>query len=316
MRLIRTAPAGRTLILGLDDEWLVGLTAIARNCSFARRRICMPYVEVGTENSGAIEIYYEDHGVGSPVVLIHGYPLNGHSWEKQEAALLSAGFRVIAYDRRGFGASSQPSLGYDYDTFAADLDALLVKLGLSDVALIGGSMGTGEVTRYLGKYGSGRVSKAAMLAPLGPFLLKTADNPSGVERAIFEDFMAAIVADRPAAMKTFLDNCYNIDLLGGSRVSDQAWQTSFNVAVAASAKATLDCVAAWLEDFREDVSRIDVPVLIVQGDDDRILPIASTSKQLRRLLRDVRCVVIEGGPHAICWTHAHEVNKALLEFLE
>jgi non-heme chloroperoxidase len=276
----------------------------------------MPYVEVGTENSGAIEIYYEDHGVGSPVVLIHGYPLNGHSWEKQEAALLSAGHHVIAYDRRGFGASSQPSLGYDFDTFAADLDALLVKLDLSDVALVGGSMGTGEVTRYLGKYGSGRVSKAAMLAPLGPFLLKTADNPSGVDRAIFEDFMAAIVADRPAAMKTFLDNCYNIDLLGGSRVSDQAWQTSFNVAVAASAKATLDCVAAWLEDFREDVRRIDVPVLIVQGDDDRILPIASTSKQLRRLLRDVRSVVIEGGPHAICWTHAHEVNKALLEFLE
>ena len=214
----------------------------------------MPFVTVGRENSAAIRIYYEDHGSGSPVVLVHGYALNGHSWEKQEAALLAAGHRVITYDRRGSGASSRPSVGYDFDTLADDLHALLSRLDLREVVLAGFAMGTGEVTRYLAAHGPARVKAAVLVAPLLPFLLKTDDNPDGIDRSVFDGMTARIAADRPAAMKDFLDRSYNIDLLGGSRVSDQAWQNSFYVAIAASAHATLGCVTACLEDFRGDLA--------------------------------------------------------------
>jgi len=275
----------------------------------------MSFLTVGHENSEAIQIYYEDHGSGAPVVLVHGYLLDGHSWEKQEAALLDAGYRVITYDRRGFGNSSRPSVGYDYDTLSADLNVLLTELDLHDVTLVGFSMGTGEVTRYLAAYGSGRVRAAALLAPLPPFLLRTGDNPDGIDRSVFEEFMAEISADRPAAAKTFLDKFYNIDLLGGSHVSDQAWQNSFHVAIRASAKAVRDCVAASLEDFRDDLPRVDVPVLVVQGSQDRILPPEATGDRLPALIRNVRRVVIEGGPNAIIWTHAGQVNQALLDFI-
>lgn len=275
----------------------------------------MPFVTVGRENSGAIQIHYEDHGSGAPVVLIHGYPLSGDSWEKQAAAMLAAGRRVIAYDRRGFGASSQPSVGYDYDTFAADLNVLLNELDLRDVMLAGFGMGTGEVTRYLSAHGSSRVSCAAMLAPVPPFLLKTSDNPHGIDRRVFEDIMADITADRPAAMKTLLDCFYNIDVLGGGRVSDQAWQTSFYQAIGAAPAAALACVPACLEDFRADLAKIDVPVLVLQGDQDRILPPEATGNRLPPLLRNSRHVRIAGGPHAITWTHADEVNQALLDFI-
>lgn len=275
----------------------------------------MPYVNVGQENSGSIDLYYEDHGTGTPIVLIHGYPLSGHSWEKQERVLLEAGYRVITYDRRGFGASSQPTVGYDYDTFAADLHALVEKLNLLDMVLVGFSMGTGEVTRYLGSYGSARVRKAALLAPIPPFLRKTADNPEGVDQSVFDGIMAAIVADRPAYLKAFLDDFYNVDKLGGTRISDQAWQLSFNVAVGASATATLACVRTWLTDFRRDLPKINVPMLVVQGDEDRILPIDSTGRRLPNLIKDVRFIEVAGGPHNIGWTHPEEVNKALLDFL-
>ena len=275
----------------------------------------MPYVNVGQENSGPIDIYYEDHGSGTPVVLIHGYPLNGASWEKQAAALLDAGYRVITYDRRGFGKSSQPSVGYEYDTFAADLDALMTKLDLRSAVIGGFSMGTGEVTRYLSRYGSGRVSKAALFGPIPPFLLKTPDNPEGVDQSVFDGIKAAIVADRFAYQKAFLDNFYNVDTYGGTRISDQAWQASFNVAVSASATATLACVDTWLTDFRGDLPKIDVPTLVVQGDADRILPYEATGKRLPGLIKDLKYVVVEGGPHAIGWTHADEVNAALLDFL-
>ena len=275
----------------------------------------MSFITVGHENSGAIRIYYEDHGSGAPVVLVHGYLLDGHSWEKQEAALLDSGYRVITYDRRGFGASSRPSVGYNYDTLSADLNVLLSELDLHDVTLVGFSTGTGEVTRYLAAYGSGRVHGAALLAPLPPFLLRTGDNPQGIDRSVFDEFMAEISADRPAATKTFLDKFYNIDLLGGSHVSDQARQNSFHVAIGASAKATLDCVGASLEDFRGDLPRIDVPVLVVQGSQDRILPPEATGDRLPPLIRNVRRVVIEGGPNAIIWTHADQVNQALLDFI-
>lgn len=275
----------------------------------------MPKITVGQENGHDIEINYYDHGTGDPVVLIHGYPLDARSWEKQERVLLEAGHRVISYDRRGFGGSSQPVIGYDYDTFAADLNALLEQLDLQDVVLVGFSMGTGEVTRYLGRYGSARVRKAVLLASVPPYLLKADDSPEGVDGSVFEGIKAAIVKDRPAYFKDFLDNFFNVDVLAGTRISDQAWQAAFNMALAASAHAAYACVDTWLTDFREDVSRIDVPVLLVHGNDDRILPYASTAVRLPDMIKDLTFITVEGGPHNIAWTHPEEVNSALLDFL-
>jgi non-heme chloroperoxidase len=275
----------------------------------------MPFITVGEENSSTIDLYYEDHGTGRPVVLIHGWPLNGASWEKQVAALLDAGNRVITYDRRGFGASDKPAFGYDYDTFAADLDAVLTHLDLSDVVLVGFSMGTGEVTRYLGSYGSARIAKAVVLGVVPPFLLRTEDNPDGVDGSVFEGIQGAIRADRPAFISAFLADFYNVDVLGGDRVSDQVVQYSWNVGVSASAKATLDCVPAWLTDFRADLPKIDVPVLIVHGDADRTLPLAATAIPLSQRIAGARLVVLEGAPHGLIWTHAEEVNKELLAFI-
>jgi non-heme chloroperoxidase len=275
----------------------------------------MPRIAVGMQNEAPIEIHYEDHGSGHPVVLIHGYPLNGNSWERQEPELLASGHRVISYDRRGFGRSSQPTVGYDYDTFAADLNVLLEHLDLNDVVLVGFSMGTGEVTRYLGTYGSNRVRKAALLGTIPPFLLKTDDNPEGVDGHVFESIKAAIVKDRYAYFEDFLNNFYNVDVLGGSRISDHAWQASFNVAAGASPFATYACVDTWLTDFRGDLPKIDVPVLVVHGTDDRILPFEATAARLPDLIDDVKLVAVEGGPHNIAWTHPDDVNDALLDFI-
>jgi non-heme chloroperoxidase len=275
----------------------------------------MPKVTVGRENSADIEIHYEDHGAGQPVVLIHGYPLSGRAWDKQVPALLEADYRVITYDRRGFGQSSQPVAGYDYDTFAADLNTLLEHLDLRETVLVGHSMGTGEVTRYLGAFGSGRVAMGVLISPIPPYLLQTADNPDGVPHSLFDGFAQAARADTPAWMKGFLDNFYNIDTLRGTRVSDQAYQASWNIAVTASATAAVACIPTWTTDFRDDLPKIDVPVLVVHGDADQVLPIDKTGRQLPGLIKDVELVVIEGGPHAIPWTHADQVNTALLEFL-
>ena len=275
----------------------------------------MPRITVGAENSAAIEIHYEDHGSGQPVVLIHGYPLNGASWEKQERALLRAGYRVITYDRRGFGKSSQPTVGYDYNTFAADLNAVLEHIGLDRVVLVGFSMGTGEVVRYLGTYGSARVAKAVLIGAIPPFLLKTSDNPEGVDGSVFDDIKAAVESDRPAYFKNFLDNFYNVDALGGTRISEQAWQNSFAVAISASPYAALACVDTWLTDFRDDLPKVDVPTLLIHGDADRILPYAATAARLPGLIKDLEFVTVEGGPHNIAWTHPDEVNAALLAFL-
>ena len=275
----------------------------------------MPRLTVGTENNASIEIHYEDHGAGEPVVLIHGYPLNGNSWERQERELLTNGYRVISYDRRGFGRSSQPTVGYDYDTFATDLNALLEHLDLSNVILAGFSMGSGEVTRYLGTYGSARVRKAALLGAIPPFLRKTADNPEGIEREVFEQIKAAIAKDRYAWFKDFFDNFYNTDTLMPERISEQAWQASFNVAAGASPYASYACVETWLTDFRGDLPKIDVPVLVVHGTEDRILPFEATAARLPDLIDNIKLVPVEGGPHNIAWTHPNEVNEALLEFI-
>jgi non-heme chloroperoxidase len=275
----------------------------------------MPYVTVGKENSSNIELYYEDHGSGKPVVLIHGYPLSGASWEKQVPVLLHAGYRVITYDRRGFGRSSQPTTGYNYDTFAEDLHKLVTQLNLTDFSVVGFSMGGGEVARYLGKYGSKGVSKAVIISGVPPYLLKTADNPEGVDASVFAGIEKAVAADRYAFFTGFFQNFYNTDLLLGKRVSEQAVQANWNMAASASATASLACVATWHEDFREDLARIDAPTLVIHGDADRILPITAAGLRTAKLIKGARELVVKDGPHCVTWTHAEEVNAALVSFL-
>ena len=275
----------------------------------------MPYITVGKENSGNLDLYYEDHGSGKPVVLIHGYPLSGASWEKQTAALLAAGYRVITYDRRGFGKSSKPTTGYNYDTFAEDLHTLVTQLELREFAMAGFSMGGGEVARYFGKYGSKGVSKAVFISAVPPFLLRTPDNPEGVDGSVFEGIEKGIVADRYAFFSEFFKNFYNADLLLGKRVSEQVIQASWNIAARASATASLACVATWHEDFRKDLTRVDVPTLVMQGDADRILPISASGLRTAKLIKGARLLVVKDGPHCITWTHAEEVNRELVNFL-
>ena len=275
----------------------------------------MPHLTVGKENSGNIDLYYEDHGSGEPVILIHGYPLSGASWEKQTTALVAAGHRVITYDRRGFGWSSQPVTGYDYNTFAADLHQLITHLGLRQVSLVGFSMGGGEVARYIGKYGTKNVSKTVLIAGVPPFLLKGPDNPEGVDAAVFEGIKKAVAADRFAFFTGFFKNFYNTDLLLGKRVSDEVIQGNWNVAVGSSATACLAAVSTWLEDFRDDLTHIDTPTLVIQGDADRILPIAASGMRTAKLIAGSRLTIIKGGPHGILWTHADEVSAALVNFL-
>ncbi|WP_321477540.1 alpha/beta hydrolase [uncultured Paludibaculum sp.] len=275
----------------------------------------MPFLTVGRENSGNINLYYEDHGAGQPVVLIHGYPLSGASWERQTAALLATGYRVITYDRRGFGKSSQPAAGYNCSTFAQDLREVVTQLELRDFVLAGFSMGGGEVARYLGVYGSKDVSKAVFISAVPPYLLKTADNPEGVDGSVFGAIQKEIVADRYAFFAKFFKDFYNADLLLGKRVSEQTIQASWNVAAGASATACLASVATWHEDFRGDLARIDVPTLVIQGDADRIVPIAASGLRTAKLIKGAHLVVLKDGPHCITWTHADDVNRELVHFL-
>jgi non-heme chloroperoxidase len=275
----------------------------------------MPYVSVGKENSGDIQLYYEDHGSGNPVVLIHGYPLSGASWEKQLPVLLEAGHRVITYDRRGFGKSSQPTAGYNFDTFAEDLHKVVSHLKLHDFTLVGFSMGGGEVARYFGKYGSTGVSKAVIIGGVPPYLLKAADNPDGVDRSVFEGIQKAIASDRYAFFTEFFKNFFNTDVFLGKRISEQAVQASWNVAAGASATASLACVPTWHEDFRNDLALIDVPTLVIQGGADRIVPFKASGEKTARLVKGAKLVVISDGPHAVNWTHAEQVNAELVNFL-
>lgn len=274
----------------------------------------MTYVSVGKENSTDIHLYYEDHGKGDPIILIHGYPLNGGSWEKQTAALVAAGKRVITYDRRGFGKSSQPTSGYDYDTFAADLHALVGHLKLDSFSLAGFSMGGGEVVRYLGKYGTKQVKRAAILGGVPPYLLKAQDNPEGVDKSVFDGIEAAIRKDRYAFFTEFFKNFYNADKLLGSRVSEEVLRVGWNTAAFSSATASLACVATWYTDFRKDVEKIDVPTLVLHGDSDRIVPLEAAGARTAKLIKGAEFVVIKDGPHNFAWTHPEETNQALLRF--
>ncbi|GAA3284679.1 alpha/beta fold hydrolase [Paenarthrobacter aurescens] len=277
----------------------------------------MAYITVGNENSTEIELYYEDHGTGQAVVLIHGYPLDGSSWEKQTAALLDAGYRVITYDRRGFGKSSQPTEGYDYDTFAADLKTVLDTLDLNDAVLVGFSMGTGEVARYISTYGSARVAKAVFLGSLEPFLLKTDDNPDGVPQDVFDGLAEAVKADRYAFFTDFFKNFYNTDtFLGTDRLSQDSVDASWNLASKSGAFASVAAQPTWLTDFRADIPKIDVPALIVHGTADNILPIDVTGRRFKDALPSAEYLEIEGAPHGLLWTHGAEINEALLAFLK
>jgi len=278
----------------------------------------MPYIKVGQENTADINLHYTDRGTGQPVVLIHGYPLSGASWEKQEDKLLEAGYRVITYDRRGFGQSSQPSVGYDYDTFADDLNTVLTTLDVTNAVLVGFSMGTGEVGHYIARYGVARVAKAAFLASLEPFLLKTEDNPTGVDASVFDGIQAAARSDRYAWFGQFYNDFYNLDENLGSRISDEVVRASFAVAAGAGAKASWAVVPSWLTDFRADVAKVGesgVPVLIVHGTHDRILPIDASGREFAKRLPDATYVEIEGAPHGFLWTHADEISELLLKFL-
>ncbi|MBT2586644.1 alpha/beta fold hydrolase [Arthrobacter sp. ISL-95] len=277
----------------------------------------MAYITVGNENSTEIELYYEDHGTGQAVVLIHGYPLDGSSWEKQTAALLDAGYRVITYDRRGFGKSSQPTEGYDYDTFAADLKTVLDTLDLNDAVLVGFSMGTGEAARYISTYGSARVAKAVFLGSLEPFMLKTDDNPDGVPQDVFDGLAASVKADRYAFFTEFFKNFYNTDtFLGTERLSQESVDASWNLASKSGAFASIAAQPTWLTDFRADIPKIDVPALIVHGTADNILPIDATGRRFKDALPSAEYLEIDGAPHGLLWTHGAEINEALLAFLK
>jgi non-heme chloroperoxidase len=248
--------------------------------------------------------------------MIHGFPYSGAAWQKQVSALLAAGYRTITYDRRGFGRSSQPATGYDYDTFAGDLAKIMMALDVQKATLIGHSMGTGEVTRYLSAYGSERVSKAVLISPIPPFLLKTSDNPEGLDKGMFDGFVQSIMNDLPAFQTEFGNNFFNPDQNLGKRVSQDAMNAHWNIAVASSPLGTAACVPAWLTDFRPDLPRIDVPVLIIQGDQDRVLPYPLTGKRLVDMLQGSRLMTLEGGPHGVPWTHADEINAELMTFLK
>jgi non-heme chloroperoxidase len=276
----------------------------------------MPYITVGEENSEETDLYFEDHGSGLPVVLIHGWPLSGDAWEKQVPVLLDEGYRVITYDRRGFGRSDRTASGYDYDTFAGDLHAFMECLDLEGASLVGFSMGGGEVARYIGRFGTKRVRSAAFISAIPPFLLKTDDNPDGVDSAVFDEIRRSIVEDRPRFLAQFFQNFYNVDQLGKTRISEEAVRMSWTVGTSAGAKATLDCVTAWLTDFRNDLAAIKVPTLIVHGDADRIVPFPASGKRMHELIDGSRLVVVKGGPHGLNWTHAAELNHALLDFLK
>jgi non-heme chloroperoxidase len=277
----------------------------------------MSFITVGQENSTNVELYYEDHGAGQPVVLIHGYPLDGSSWERQARELLGAGYRVITYDRRGFGRSSKVEVGYDYDTFASDLNTVMQTLDLSNVILVGFSMGTGELARYVAKFGSARVAKLAFLAPLQPFLVQADGNPTGVPQSVFDGIIDAAKADRFAWFTGFYSNFYNLDENLGSRISQEAVTASWNTATASAPVAAYAVVTSWIEDFRADVAAVRAsgkPSLILQGTGDRIVPIDATGRPFHAAFPEAEYVEIDGAPHGLLWTHADAVNEALLAF--
>lgn len=275
----------------------------------------MGTVNVGQENTDPIELFYTDQGSGPVVVLLAGWPFDSRSWEPQAHALLAAGHRVVAYDRRGFGRSSRPSTGYDFDTLAADLDAVLTHLDLRDVALVGFSLGTGEAVRYVGHYGTERISRCVLIESLAPSFAKSEDNPTGVDEAGVDGVQQAILSDRASWLTGMMDNFLNLEDYQGTRVSEDTVRYLWNTGMEASPEGTWACPRTWLDDYAADLERLDVPTLVMHGTADRILPIDGQARRLHRLLPETELVEIEGGPHIVGVTHTAEVNEALLAFL-
>ncbi|GAC1413955.1 MAG: bromoperoxidase [Burkholderiaceae bacterium] len=276
----------------------------------------MPRLNVGIEANSPIEVHYEDYGAGKPVVLIHGWPLSGRSWEAQVPVLVAAGYRVIAYDRRGFGQSSQPWSGYDYDTLAADLNALMTRLDLKDAALVGFSMGGGEVARYIATYGTDRVAKAVFASAVPPYLYKSVDNPEGgLDDATIDQFKAGVTSDRMAFLDTFTNNFFSTN--GKLMVSESQRVYARNIAAFASPKGTLDCIHAFsYTDFRADLPKISVPTLVIHGDSDAIVPFEVSGARTHKAIRSSRLSVIKGAPHGFNVSHAQEFNTALVDFFK
>ncbi len=276
----------------------------------------MPYITIDREKDMDVKLSYADYGVGKPVVLIHGWPLSHRMWEKQIGALVSAGCRVIAYDRRGFGESYKPWDGYDYDSFTADLAKLMDRLDLQDATLVGFSMGGGEVARYLSKYGSDRVSKAAFISSVTPYMLKTEDNPDGVDQSVFDGMIEKLQKDRPAFLEGFGKDFVNWDTDGRDLLSEASLRHSWDIAVWASPKATLDCVKAFSEtDFRDDLKAITIPTLVIHGDADRIVPFGASGQRTHQMLKTSQLKVIPGGAHGLTYTHPDEINSLLIDFI-
>jgi non-heme chloroperoxidase len=276
----------------------------------------MSIVKVNQDRSGKpVELFYEDVGTGAPVVLIHGWPVSQQMWENQIVALASQGFRVISYDRRGFGQSSKPWDGYDYDTLADDLNGLLVSLDLTDVTLVGFSMGGGEVARYMGRHAGKRVSKVAFVSAVTPYLQKGEDNPDGVDRSAFDQMIEGISKDRPAFLETFGKSFFGVSALHhAASAAVLGWTQS--LALPASLKGTLDCVRAFSEtDFRDDLKKITVPTLIIHGKDDKTVPMEASGERTAKLIPSATFKAYDGAPHGLYITHKDQLNKDLLEFL-
>ncbi len=280
----------------------------------------MGYITVGQENSTDIELYYEDQGSGQPVVLVHGYPLDGHSWELQTRELLAAGYRVITYDRRGFGASSKVGSGYDYDTFASDLDTVLSTLDLRDVILVGFSMGTGELARYVTNHGHERVAKLAFLASLEPFLVQRDDNPEGVPQSVFDGIVDAARADRYAWFTQFYQDFYNLEENLGTRISEEVVRANWTTAVGSAPGRRVRGRALVDRGLPRPTSRRSGRPAsrpsILHGTKDNILPIDASGRRFARRPCPTRSTSrSRAHPHGLLWTHADEVNAALLAFV-
>jgi len=276
----------------------------------------MGTITVGQENTAPIDLYYEDQGAGRPVVLLHGWPFDSRSWEPQLHPLLEAGYRVVNYDRRGFGRSTAPTVGYDFDTLSGDLDTVMRTLDLDDATLVAFSLGTGELARYIGRFGTQRLRSAVFIESLTPTFAKSDDNPKGVDAAGVDGVQQAILGDRFAWLTGMMDNFLNLDDYQGSLVSEDTVRALWSQGAEASPYATWACPRMWLEDFDADLAKVDVPALIVHGTADRILSIDGQGRRAHEALPDARYVEIEGGPHINPLTHSSEVNAELLRFLD
>ncbi|MCW9037448.1 alpha/beta hydrolase [Altibacter sp.] len=278
----------------------------------------MGYIKTTSQarnENDAVNLYYEDYGTGQPVILIHGWPLSHAMWEYQKQDIVEAGFRCISYDRRGFGSSDRPWDGYDYDTMADDLNDLITSLHLDDVILIGFSMGGGELARYVGRFGTTKISKLVFISSIAPFMLKTDDNPNGVPAETFEEFKEAIKKDRLGFLEEFGKDFFsykdNKDNVSGSQL-----HYNWGIAAGASPKATLDCIDAFGKtDLRDDLKKIDVPTLFIHGDADDIVPMEPTSQQGHELVRNSMLQVIDGAPHGCVFTHTELLNKIVINFI-